>query len=259
MQQAFVDRGLTDLLNITQRGFTGHKHVDHADVIHMNGRIYDPTLGRFMQADPIVQAPDNLQSLNRYSYVFNNPLSYTDPTGYSAEDNYVLDDYQCSACFSDSYSYFYPWYEALHGADGYIGVWNLIGHSDWAKAAYGNSAEIMDFNEFYISRDLVIQEVQNIRTGITECSLNESGSCTSGEQISSVADSVVVGTGLWRRYTDFFSGGKVDRAPGLVFWKRMLSLSAQKAQERCAAIRIESGSNTAIQTVLTTDQFFLQS
>ncbi len=79
-------------MNITQRGFTGHEHVDHADVFHMNGRIYDPTLGRFMQADPIVQAPDNLQSLNRYSYVFNNPLSYTDPTGYSAEDNYVLDD-----------------------------------------------------------------------------------------------------------------------------------------------------------------------
>ena len=40
--------------------------------------------GRFAQADPIVQAPENGQSLNRYSYVFNNPLSYTDPTGYTA-------------------------------------------------------------------------------------------------------------------------------------------------------------------------------
>jgi len=51
-------------------------------IIHMNGRIYDPTLGRFLQADPFIQAPDNSQSYNRYSYVLNNPLSYTDPSGY---------------------------------------------------------------------------------------------------------------------------------------------------------------------------------
>jgi hypothetical protein len=50
----------------------------------MNGRIYDPVLGRFMQADLHIQAPKNSQSYNRYSYVFNNPFSYTDPSGYSA-------------------------------------------------------------------------------------------------------------------------------------------------------------------------------
>ena len=48
----------------------------------MNSRIYDPTLGRFLQADPHIQAPENSQSFNRYSYVLNNPLSYTDPSGY---------------------------------------------------------------------------------------------------------------------------------------------------------------------------------
>jgi len=48
----------------------------------MNGRIYDGRLGRFLQADPHIQEPNNSQSLNRYSYVINNPLSYTDPTGY---------------------------------------------------------------------------------------------------------------------------------------------------------------------------------
>lgn len=50
----------------------------------MRGRIYDPTLGRFLQADPFIQAPKNSQSYNRYAYVFNNPMSYTDPSGYSA-------------------------------------------------------------------------------------------------------------------------------------------------------------------------------
>ncbi len=72
----------TPLNQITTRGFTGHEQVDSVGIIHMNGRIYDPKLGRFLQADPIVQAPKNSQSLNRYSYVLNNPLSYTDPSGY---------------------------------------------------------------------------------------------------------------------------------------------------------------------------------
>jgi hypothetical protein len=50
-------------------------------VIHMNGRIYDSELGRFLQADPVIQAPHNTQSWNAYTYVFNNPFAYTDPTG----------------------------------------------------------------------------------------------------------------------------------------------------------------------------------
>ena len=48
----------------------------------MNGRLYDPVLARFVSADPYVQEPFNLQSLNRYSYVLNNPMGYTDPSGY---------------------------------------------------------------------------------------------------------------------------------------------------------------------------------
>jgi len=56
--------------------------VDGAGIVHMRGRIYDPRLGRFLQADPIVQDPLNAQSYNRYTYVFNNPLSLIDPSGY---------------------------------------------------------------------------------------------------------------------------------------------------------------------------------
>ncbi len=71
----------------TAKGFTDHEHLDAVGLIHMNGRVYDPELGRFMSADPFVQAPYNSQSYNRYSYVFNNPLSFTDPSGYSAESD----------------------------------------------------------------------------------------------------------------------------------------------------------------------------
>ena len=63
------------------RGFTGHEHLDRTGLIHMNGRVYDPRLGRFLSPDPIVGDPTSSQSWNLYSYVGNNPLSYVDPTG----------------------------------------------------------------------------------------------------------------------------------------------------------------------------------
>jgi RHS repeat-associated protein len=63
-------------------GFTGHEMLDSVGLIHMNGRLYDPVMGRFVSADPTIQAPDNLQSYNRYAYVWNNPLNSTDPSGY---------------------------------------------------------------------------------------------------------------------------------------------------------------------------------
>ena len=76
----------TELVNfdssITTRGFTGHEMLDEVGVIHMNGRVYDAKIGRFLQADPFVQSPTNTQSLNRYSYTWNNPLNATDPSGY---------------------------------------------------------------------------------------------------------------------------------------------------------------------------------
>ena len=64
------------------RGFTGHEHLTEFNLINMNGRVYDPILGRFLSPDPIVQAPGYPNSYNRYSYALNNPLRFTDPSGY---------------------------------------------------------------------------------------------------------------------------------------------------------------------------------
>ena len=66
-----------------ERGFGGHEHIDLLDMINMDGRMYDPIVGRFISADPFVQSPDFTQSLNRYAYCINNPLSLIDPSGYS--------------------------------------------------------------------------------------------------------------------------------------------------------------------------------
>ena len=56
--------------------------LDEVGIIHMNGRIYDAKLGRFLQADPFIDKPYDTQMLNRYSYVRNNPLNAVDPSGY---------------------------------------------------------------------------------------------------------------------------------------------------------------------------------
>jgi RHS repeat-associated protein len=68
---------------VTPKGFTQHEHLNQLELIHMNGRVYDYGLGRFTGVDPFIQFPLNSQSLNPYSYILNNPLSGTDPTGYS--------------------------------------------------------------------------------------------------------------------------------------------------------------------------------
>jgi RHS repeat-associated protein len=63
------------------QGYTGHEMLDTVQLVHMRGRVYDPTLGRFLSPDPLLDRLSMPQSLNAYSYVANNPLSYTDPSG----------------------------------------------------------------------------------------------------------------------------------------------------------------------------------
>jgi RHS repeat-associated protein len=68
-------------VHLIDRGFTMHQHLDSFKLINMEGRVYDPVVAQFLSPDPYVQAPDNTQGLNRYSYCMNSPLMYTDPTG----------------------------------------------------------------------------------------------------------------------------------------------------------------------------------
>lgn len=61
-------------------GFGGHRQLDRFGLVHMGARLYDPYTGRFLQAD-VYTEPEATQGLNRYSFVVNNPLTHTDPTG----------------------------------------------------------------------------------------------------------------------------------------------------------------------------------
>ena len=87
IQTALVPPGFSR--PITTRGFTGHEMVDDMGIIHMNGRIYDAKIARFLQADPFVDGARDTQGYNRYSYVRNNPLNATDPSGYLSFNEFI--------------------------------------------------------------------------------------------------------------------------------------------------------------------------
>jgi RHS repeat-associated protein len=76
------DDTTNSIVSASSRDFTGHEFLEELRLVHMGGRIYDPVVARFLSPDPFVQDPFNLQNLNRYSYVLNNPLAYTDPDGF---------------------------------------------------------------------------------------------------------------------------------------------------------------------------------
>jgi RHS repeat-associated protein len=65
------------------RGFTGHEMLEDSQLVHMNARIYDPAMGRFMTPDSVIPDVNKPQAYNRYSYVYNNPATYTDPSGHN--------------------------------------------------------------------------------------------------------------------------------------------------------------------------------
>jgi RHS repeat-associated protein len=74
---------LATIDGITRRGYTAHEMLDSTDLIHMNGRVQDPMLGRFISADPYIDGAMNTQGWNRYAYLKNNPVALVDPTGFN--------------------------------------------------------------------------------------------------------------------------------------------------------------------------------
>ena len=83
-------------------GYTGHEMLDDVGLIHMNGRVYDPELGRMLSPDPIIGNPLDGQNWNRYSYVLNNPLKYTDPSGFVFENSTIIDDSKFDSSYGNN-------------------------------------------------------------------------------------------------------------------------------------------------------------
>jgi len=75
---------LTSATNVTRHGYTDHLHLDSVKLVHMGGRVYDPVIGRFLSRDPYIDGVDSSQGANGYAYVWNNPLTRWDPTGFNS-------------------------------------------------------------------------------------------------------------------------------------------------------------------------------
>jgi RHS repeat-associated protein len=95
--------------NITRQGFTYQTVLGRMGLNHMNGRVQDAISGTFISPDPYIPDSLNTQAFNRYAYVYNNPLKYTDPSGFEPSP-----DGPCQTL-------------DLFGCGGFIPGWFLLG------------------------------------------------------------------------------------------------------------------------------------
>jgi RHS repeat-associated protein len=86
---------MTAIGDATRRGYTDHTMLDNLGLVHMNGRVFDPAIGRFMSADPFIDGVLDTQGWNRFSYVKNNPLTSTDPSGFKTTKEQQRDGDTC--------------------------------------------------------------------------------------------------------------------------------------------------------------------
>jgi RHS repeat-associated protein len=112
----FGNTGPTDI------GFTSQRKDSYMELVDYGARWYDPGLGRFISPDTIIPDPANPQSLNRYSYVLNNPLRYVDPSGHT---NCAADD---RACWDSRY------YRAHGYRKNHEGEWQQVGNAEFDDA-----------------------------------------------------------------------------------------------------------------------------
>jgi RHS repeat-associated protein len=121
----YGEKRITTAALPTDRLFTGQLELASlGGIYHYGARMYSPRLGRFLSADTIVPEPKYPQALNRYSYVYNNPLKYVDPTGHETcydtglEIGHDISQADCWAYGTDKWIYELP-VEAPQAGQGY--------------------------------------------------------------------------------------------------------------------------------------------
>ena len=174
------------------RGYTGHEHFPSVGLIHMNGRMYDAQIGRFLSPDNYIQNPYNTQNYDRYGYVLNNPLIFTDPTGEQTEGD-------------GNWGY----YAASFAVGSIVANWGPI--SEWV----GNAASSVD-GWFRNERSRFNRLLGNLFGGgkksyelqVTSRSLSPNLPAASGSSIPSLFTGGGSSglDGLWQKYNEFQMG-----------------------------------------------------
>jgi len=137
--------------------FTGQPYDAETGLYYYQSRYYDPELGRFIQPDSIVPNPDSSQSLNRYSYVLNNPLKYVDPTGHGEQGS--------------TWGLYSPSYTARYGSFGMPhflppdagGLLGFGAGRDWLGMGWGGGTRAYDWNEHW--RQLGFPDMNDVLAG----------------------------------------------------------------------------------------------
>jgi RHS repeat-associated protein len=101
--------------------------IDEVGLVNMNGRVYDPAISRFLSADPTIQAPGDLQSYNRYTYVMNSPTGGVDPTGYNWASRWRHSLHEMSLFPSPQHVN-----NAIHDSPGQAAIDHYIMQNQWA-------------------------------------------------------------------------------------------------------------------------------
>src|SRR5262249_42116729 len=133
----------------TARGYTGHELDAEVGLLNAKGRLYDPKVGRFLQVDPLQTDLFNAQRWNSYSYGLNNPLRYTDPTGFDGNDAAVpnLPVIEVGPAFDENHQLDATHVTEWHcTADGYSECWGITvpaptGGGEAGAAQAGSAAE----------------------------------------------------------------------------------------------------------------------
>ena len=240
LSEAEIETLGTDHGDRTSRGFTGHEHLDRTGLVHMNGRLYDPLLGRFLSPDPIVANPADGQQWNLYSYAGNSPLSYVDPSGLSfcdpAQQSWCGGGLPGSGWGGGGYGTRTVTVSSVHVTYGryydsswrwqsrWEAEWNVDG---WAWTDYGFWEEIVSESLYprYEVRSSTVQVVEQgaANESASSHSLYSSGSggetgrikrrkdavsiTENGDDVSIELKIIFVGAGLTEEVVDKFKGG----------------------------------------------------
>lgn len=122
--------GLPEIPQWLFRGYTGHEMIEPFGLVNMNGRCYDPVVGRMLSADPFIASLSSTQAFNRYSYANSNPMAYTDPSGNMAWFVPVLIGFglgfELGGAGADGWTHLAPWDWDQDAMDSAIG-WGIFG------------------------------------------------------------------------------------------------------------------------------------
>lgn len=191
------------------RGFTGHEWLPWFNLYNMNGRLYDPVVGRFLSPDPIIADQTNTQEYNRYSYCLNNPLKYTDPSGCKKVAkkegldwdylNYLNNRFRPRGSFSGGGGY--GGYGGAPGqgknGDGLNGI-----YYDWYSGSYRSTED----DNYNVGRDYALNVVSSY--GETYKYGNLGGYCLDDSNCAYVRGFYSSSTGITPIVTDFDPGAE---------------------------------------------------